>query len=178
MMKSALISIATLALVSHAQAKSGWQKFADAGAYGLPLAALGYTVAKDDIKEGGYQLAFTGLTATATTRSLKYLIDAKRPNGGGEGFPSGHTTTAFFAAAYLEDRYGWEVGLPAHVLAGAVGYARVKSKNHNWGQVIAGAAIGEVSAYLFTSRIDENVRFFPWQDGETGATGIAMVANF
>jgi membrane-associated phospholipid phosphatase len=178
MIKSSLITLFTLVLATQAHAKTGWQKFADIGAYGLPLAALGLTAANDDLNEGGYQLAYTGAAATVTTQSLKYLINAKRPNGGDKGFPSGHTTTAFFAAAYLENRYGWEVGIPAHLLAGAVGYARVKSKNHNWGQVVAGAAIGEVSAYLFTTRIDDNVRFYPWQDAETGATGIAMVANF
>ncbi len=164
--------------VSTARAKDGWQTFADFGAYGLPLVALGLTAADDDLDEGGWQLAYTGASTVVVTQSLKQIIDGKRPNGGDHGFPSGHTSTAFFAAAYLEDRYGWEVGVPAHLLAGAVGWSRVHTKDHNWGQVVAGAAIGEVSAYLFTTRRDETVRFFPWSDPERQAMGLTMVAKF
>lgn len=171
------IMLVTTSCVSVA-AKSSWQKFADYAAYGLPVVALGLTAADDDLDEGGWQLAYTGLASTATTQSLKYIINAKRPNGGDKGFPSGHTSTAFFAAGYLEQRYGWEVGLPAHLLATAVAYSRVRTKNHNVGQVIAGAAIGELSAYLLTTRRDENVKFFPWTDPETGAVGVSMVAKF
>jgi membrane-associated phospholipid phosphatase len=170
----ALVSVSCVSV----SAKSSWQKFADYAAYGLPVVALGLTAADGDLEEGGVQLAYAGLASSSVTYGLKYAINAKRPNGGDKGFPSGHTNAAFFAAGYLEDRYGWEVGLPAHLLAGAVAYSRVHTKDHNVGQVLAGAAIGELSAYLFTTRRDENVRFFPWTDPESGGVGISMVAKF
>ncbi len=178
MKKSATVGALALFLASPASARDGWQTFADVGGYGLPLVALGLTLGADDLDEGGRQFAYTAAASSTVTYGLKYIVNARRPNGGDKGFPSGHTNAAFFAAGYLENRYGWEVGLPAHLIAGAVGWSRVHTKDHNWGQVVAGAAIGELSAYLFTSKIDDNVRFFPWSDPESGGTGIAMVANF
>jgi membrane-associated phospholipid phosphatase len=175
----ALASVALVAFsVVSASAKGGWSKFADYAGYGLPMVALGLTAADSDLEEGGWQLAYTGLTSSTITYGLKYAVNAKRPNGGNHGFPSGHANAAFFAAGYLEDRYGWEAGLPAHLLATAVAYSRVHTKDHNVGQVLAGAAIGELSAYVFTSRRDDAVRFFPWTDPESGAVGLGMVAKF
>jgi membrane-associated phospholipid phosphatase len=174
----ALLCGALLAFSSVSVSAGGWSKFADFAGYGLPVVAMGLTAADDDLEEGGWQLAYTGLASSATTYGLKYIVNAKRPNGGDKGFPSGHTNAAFFAAGYLEDRYGWEVGVPAHLVAGLVGWSRVHTRDHNWGQVVAGAAIGELSAYVFTTRRDENVKFFPWTDPESGAVGIAMVARF
>jgi membrane-associated phospholipid phosphatase len=167
-----------LLAVTSAQAQTGWQTFADVAGYGLPFLALGYTAAQNDLDKGGWQLAYTGATALVLTEGLKYGVNAKRPNGGDKGFPSGHTSSAFFAAGYLEDRYGWEVGIPAHLLAGLVGYSRIHTKDHNFGQVLAGAVVGEVTAYVFTSRIDDSVTFVPWADASGGGVGLAMIAKF
>lgn len=177
-LRNAMLGFGLLGMSVSASAKTGLQTFADVGAVGLPLIALGLTAADDDLDEGGWQLAYTGGASLLATTGLKYIVNAKRPNGGDKGFPSGHTSTAFFAAAYLEDRYGWEVGLPAHILAAAVGWSRIDTKDHNLGQVIAGAAIGELSAYLFTTRRDDTVRFFPWSDPERQAVGMTMIAKF
>jgi membrane-associated phospholipid phosphatase len=178
-MKKYLTAILLTTLTSApVMARDGWSTFADAVGYGLPFAALGYTATQSDLDAGGWQLAYSGVAAMSVATALKYAVNAKRPNGEDRGFPSGHTTSAFFAAGYLEDRYGWEVGVPAHILAALVGYARVRTKDHDVGQVVAGAVLGEVSAYLFTSRIDDNVRFLPWSDAESGGVGIAMIAKF
>ncbi len=155
---------------------STWHAVADVGAIGVPLIAGLITLAEHDT-DGLIQFGETGLLAEGTALGLKQVVKSTRPNGlDTKSFPSNHTTAAFFAASYLEDRYGWEVGLPAHVVAVAVAVARVKSRDHRVVDVLAGAAIGEISAYLFTHRRDDIVKFFPWSTGD--GAGVAMVAKF
>jgi membrane-associated phospholipid phosphatase len=84
------------------------------------------------------------------TYGLQHTIDAKRPNGKPHSFPSGHTSISFASAEFVRKRYGWEYGLPAYALASFVAYSRVEAKEHYTHDVIAGAAIGIGSSYLFT----------------------------
>lgn len=177
-MRHLALTAAVLAtLAAPAQAKSGVATFSDVAGYGMPFVALGMTLIDGDT-EGMKQLALTGVSTVAVTQGLKYAIDADRPNGGGRGFPSGHTSTAFFGAAFIHQRYGWQYGVPAHLLAAGVAWARVDQDYHNWGQVIAGAAIGEAAALLFTTRRDESVRWLPFTGRDGKAVGVAMVSRF
>ena len=50
----------------------------------------------------------------------------------------------------MRKRYGWEYGVPAYAAASFVAYSRVESNEHHPHDVIAGAAIGIVSSYIFT----------------------------
>ena len=86
--------------------------------------------------------------AYVATYGLKYAIDAPRPNGGSESFPSGHTALSFTGAAFINKHYGWKLGVPAYLAAGYVGWSRVHSNNHTWADVAAGAAIGIASNYF------------------------------
>jgi membrane-associated phospholipid phosphatase len=51
----------------------------------------------------------------------------------------------------MRKRYGWIYGIPAYVAASFVGYSRVEEKAHYAHDVLAGAAIGILSSYLFTT---------------------------
>ena len=86
--------------------------------------------------------------AYVATYGLKYAIDAERPNGAGQSFPSGHTALSFTGAAFLNKHYGWKAGVPAYLAASYVGWSRVHSNNHYWSDVLAGAAIGIASNYF------------------------------
>ncbi|HVV72513.1 MAG TPA: phosphatase PAP2 family protein [Verrucomicrobiae bacterium] len=90
-----------------------------------------------------------GLTL-ASTYVLKYAINERRPNGGSQSFPSGHSSISFSAAEFLRKRYGWAYGIPAYGLASVVAYSRVEAREHYAHDVIAGAGIGIASSYLFT----------------------------
>ena len=83
-----------------------------------------------------------------TTYGFKFGIDAERPNGGGESFPSGHTALAFAGAGFIYRQRGWTWGAPAALAAGFVGWSRVESEHHYWRDVLAGAAIGWGSNFL------------------------------
>ncbi len=67
-------------------------------------------------------------------------------------------------------------GLPAQLIAAFVGAARVKADKHHWYDVAVGAAIGEASGFLITSRRDSSVRIFPW--GDTKGAGLAFGMRF
>jgi membrane-associated phospholipid phosphatase len=123
----------------------------DVAAIALPVgAAAGALVARDH--RGLAQLAESYAAAMALVYVLKPLVDRTRPYGGGRSFPSGHAASAFAGAAFLQMRYGWELGLPAYAVATYVGYSRVKAERHHTSDVVAGAAIGIAANLVFTRR--------------------------
>ena len=111
-----------------------------------------------DDGDGVIDLVQSLSVALAATHGLKLIVDAERPNGGGGSFPSGHTTGAFGSATHIWKRYGWKLGAPAAVAATMVATSRVDTRDHYVRDVVAGAAIGTVSAMLLTS---SRVKFAP-----------------
>jgi len=122
----------------------------DIGQILLPLAAGSTTLLLKD-KEGTKQFLKSTVVNASTTYILKYVINKKRPNGGNHSFPSGHTSSAFSGASFIQRRYGWKYGIPAYALAAFTGYSRVYAKKHYTVDVVAGAIIGVGSTYLFTT---------------------------
>ena len=116
----------------------------------LPATALtGSLLIKD--YEGTGQFAKGFFLNQVFTFSLKGIIGKERPNGDGfDSFPSGHTSTTFQGAAFIQRRYGWKYGLPAYLLAGWTGYSRIEADRHDIADVLAGAALGVACSYLFT----------------------------
>jgi membrane-associated phospholipid phosphatase len=119
--------------------------------YALPVTALGVTILNKDW-EGTKQFAFAAGTNYAATRLLKFIIRKKRPgySESFEAFPSGHTSSSFVSATFIQRRYGWKYGKYAFLVAAFVGYSRVESNNHDFLDVIGGAVLGVSSAYIFT----------------------------
>lgn len=115
-----------------------------------PIAGLATTLILKDYK-GLKQAAFSGATALATTYALKYIVRKERPDKSDRlSFPSAHTMVSFTGAAFIQRRYGWKYGVPAYVLSTYVAWSRVYAKKHDCWDVLAGAAIGVGSAYIFT----------------------------
>lgn len=116
----------------------------------LPATALTLTLIEKDWK-GLIQGMETAAVTAAATLILKYSIKEWRPDHTNQhSFPSGHTAVSFATAAYLQRRYGWVWGGPAYAVATYVGWGRCFSKKHHWYDVMAGAAIGAGSAYIFS----------------------------
>jgi hypothetical protein len=167
---------ASLAATPAAAAHKGWKQAADAGALGLMSTGLIASAVEHD-GQGAEEFAFALGSTLVVTEGLKATIHEERPDrSNDQSFPSGHTSAAFASAAYLQRRYGWQVGFPATLVAGLVGVARVESKNHHWYDVAAGAAIGEASAYLFVRPRDDRVVIVPW--GDTHGGGLMVSARF
>lgn len=120
----------------------------------LPTMALSSTFIWKDDQKSFLQLGKSMGVTIVLSQILKSVINKKRPNGRNFAFPSGHTATSFTAAGFLEKRYGWEVGIPAYLLASYVGWTRMNANKHDIIDVLGGAIIGVGSAYIFTK---------PWQ---------------
>ena len=130
--------------------QKGVRTSTDVLAIALPAAALVGTLCVQDWK-GLIQGVETAAACAGATLILKYAVKEKRPDGSDyHSFPSGHTSVSFASAAYLQRRYGWKFGGPAYALSCYVAWGRVYSKKHHWYDVLAGAAIGAGSAYIFT----------------------------
>lgn len=117
--------------------------------YALPTIAGGTTLALQDYK-GTLQFGESFALTEGVTYGLKYSVNETRPNGGGESFPSAHTSVSFCSAEFIRKRYGWRYGIPAYGLASFVAYSRVEARAHWPHDVIAGAGIGILSSYIFT----------------------------
>lgn len=187
-----LIILVVLSLNSQAQArdKSAFQIYGDIFQF-LPLFAATYSLAIQDYKGVG-QLAIGIGSTLAVTFATKYTFSeiakshpnlatiSKRPdNTGYNGFPSGHTASAFSAAGFMQRRYGWKLGVPTTVLATLVGVSRVYAKRHSITQVIAGAILGYGLSYLVSSKYNINLQVdVDSQTLDNGATNKQISLSF
>lgn len=121
----------------------------DALQFILPATAAGLTLGYRD-GPGAVQFGESAILTLGVTYGLKYTVNERRPNGGRESFPSGHSSISFSSAEFMRKRYGWEYGLPAYAAASFVAYSRVEAREHHPHDVIAGAGIGILSSYIFT----------------------------
>jgi membrane-associated phospholipid phosphatase len=117
----------------------------------IPTAGLSTSIIKKDT-EGSLQFGKGYLLNYLSTKLIKAIIKKERPDGSNyNSFPSGHTSSSFQGAAFIQRRYGWKFGIPAYALAGFVGFSRIHAKKHDTVDVIAGMVIGIGSAYIFTT---------------------------
>ncbi len=165
-----------LAISSAAQAeKSTIEKSGDLLQIAIPLTAYASTFYIDDV-QGRNQFYKSFLTTFLITHALKITVNEKRPgNNGTQSFPSGHTSAAFQGAAFIQMRYGWKYGLPAYAAAGFVGWSRIRANKHYPVDVIAGAAIGILSNYYFTTAY-KGITLTPY--AEKNSLGISLSMNW
>ena len=117
--------------------------------YVIPATAGGLTLGYRDYK-GTLQFGESVALTEGLTYGLKYTVNETRPDGGSQSFPSGHASISFCGAEFIRKRYGWELGIPAYAAASFVAYSRVEANEHYPHDVIAGAAIGMLSSFIFT----------------------------
>lgn len=143
----------------------------------LPVAAGGYSLYRQDY-DGALQLVVSEVISEGLSFGLSHVIRERRPNGADfHSFPSDSAAVAFSAASYLQIRYGWNYGLPAYALAAFVGYSRVEAREHHWGDVIAGAAIGWGASELTTVRYNAfAITAYPGFEGHP--LGITLAARW
>lgn len=118
----------------------------------IPAVALGSTfIWKDDNTKPTWQFIKSYGSGLILQQALKHIVLKPRPDGSDNySFPSGHTTSAFSGAAFIQKRYGWKYGIPSYLLASYVGYTRIQAKKHDGWDVLGGAVIGIGTSYLFT----------------------------
>jgi len=140
-----------ITLLVHNLYASTIEKSGDALLVLIPSLAFGTTLYHDD-REGSIQFLKSAATNAVATYGLKYAIDKTRPNGEDDhSFPSGHTSAVFQGASFIHMRYGLTYGLLAYAGAIYTGYTRVHSDKHYVEDVLAGALVGSLSSYAFTT---------------------------
>ncbi len=118
-----------------------------------PLYACFIAFFCNDFKPSLKPLATSLAAVMAIVYTIKYFVNAKRPNGvGGFSFPSGHTSFAFTAAAFIHKRYSFYYAIPAYANSIAIAFLRVFHGKHHAIDVICGAVIGIVIAWKFTTK--------------------------
>jgi len=150
-----LIALSILIISLSYAERSPVERSGDIIQLAIPISGLGYTYYIDD-KDGRKQFWKSYIYSLSTTYVLKGVTNKTRPNGHCcESFPSGHTSSAFAGAMFIQNRYGYKFGIPSLLLASFVGFSRVDAKKHYWEDVVAGATISIVSAYLFVNQKNE-----------------------
>jgi membrane-associated phospholipid phosphatase len=170
MNKAALIVTLSLLCAAPAHATDYFETAGDIGQYAVPAAALGIALWQKDWT-GCFQFAASYAATLAVSYGLKYTVKETRPNGlDDRSFPSGHTSSAFCGAAFLDIRYGPAYGIPAYGAASLVGWSRIESNMHYPLDVVAGAVIGIAGNLVFTRAKVKNVKVVPVADhGSYGA---------
>lgn len=145
------VILGMLLLVAPAEAEDrAWSRVADTGSIGVPVAAGLYSLYIGD-RDGTRELVYSWGAAMAATWALKETVSSTRPNGEDQGFPSRHTVSAFSGASFVHYRYGLDKAWPAYAVGALVGYARIEDNKHHWEDVIAGAALANLTAWWLTS---------------------------
>ena len=145
------IILTILLLTPYILAKSNTEKIGDFFALAIPLTTYGTTYYQDD-EEGRTEFYKSYGTNLAMTMALKYTVKEKRPDNSDEdSFPSGHTSTTVNSAVFMHKRYGLSYALPLYAGAIYTGYSRIHSNRHHPKDVVAGALLGTVSAWYFTT---------------------------
>ncbi len=153
-----------------------WKDASSIGRDALVVFALGVPAVQGDWR-GDLDAGLSMGAAVGSSEALKHIFPERRPdNSDNKSFPSGHASVSFAAAATLQNRYGWQVGLPAQLVAAFVAVSRVEARKHHWYDVAAGAGIGEASGFLLTSKRDASVRVMPF--GDTHGGGVGLAARF
>jgi len=160
------------------------------GGPGFHFAAAGawYILAAGNEDPLGQERAWTMLEALSVNGALTVVLKIARndstPNGKRLAWPSGHTSSSFTVAAVLDEMYGPEVGIPAYLAAGFVGYRMMESGDHWPSDVMFGAVMGYIVGHHVAGRhrLPEvgGFQVVPWtrtDDGRT-ATGIALARTF
>lgn len=179
--KFSLLACLILSTPAAAVSHHDWSKASDISVALLGVAAIGAPLSNGGPAgpdwTGLLQTGGSVLMSGGAAQGLKLLVHEDRPDHSDDrSFPSGHTSVAFGAAIALERRYGWQIGLPATMLAVFVGTARVQARKHYWHDVVAGAAIGTGSAFLVAHPVSDNVQLVPW--GEPRGGGLAASLRF
>ena len=127
----------------------------------IPAAGLAGTYIADD-HEGRVQFWKNYISSITITTVAKGFYGKTRPSSRNKAsFPSGHTTSAFAGAGFIDQRYGHLWGGIAYGAAAFAGWSRVHSDNHFMDDVLAGASVGLFNSWYWVTPHKSNISLMP-----------------
>ncbi len=130
-------------------------------------------------KDHAFRTADALLTSTLITEGLKRIVREKRPDSNArDSFPSGHATAAF-AVATMESHYHPKQAIFWYAGAAGIAYSRVTLRRHFTQDILAGAAIGILTA-RFEIQQPRGFILAPFikSRNEGGGSGISISKSF
>ncbi len=147
--------------VPVARADDDLTKVGDALQYLIPAAGFAGTYVADD-PEGRAQFFKTYISSMGITTISKGIYGKMRPRTKSEtSFPSGHTTSSFAGAGFIDSRYGHLWGTLAYAAAGLTAYSRVNADDHFADDVLAGASVGLFNTWYWVTPHKSTVSLLP-----------------
>jgi hypothetical protein len=181
-------------IAKHFEDHRALRKFTDNGldTIGNPgthfaVTGLWYAISAENQDEFNEERAWTMMTALAvsglTTVGLKAIRDNDCPNGKSWAWPSGHTASSFTVASVLDEFYGPEVGIPAYILAGFVGWRMMDSGDHWASDVAFGMVLGWVVGHTIAGNHKDleiaGFKVLPYMaSSDSPAIGINLIKQF
>lgn len=160
------------------------------GGPGFHFAATGlwYLMSESSGDAVNNERAWTMLKALsvtgATTLGMKLIRNNETPNGKPLAWPSGHTSSSFTVASVLDELYGPEIGVPAYIGAGFVGYRMMESGDHWASDVLFGAVLGYVVGHHIAGKHEDirvaGFKVVPFSEAtrDGAAMGVRLVKKF
>ncbi|MCX5675646.1 MAG: phosphatase PAP2 family protein, partial [Planctomycetota bacterium] len=112
--------------------------------FGIAAAWYGISVDRRDVKN--YSFSKTMIEALVVndlwTMLFKVGMDDCSPNGEWGGWPSGHMSSSVAFASVVHEYYGWGPAIPLYLLSGYVGATRLQDREHDFSDLVFGAALG------------------------------------
>ena len=150
------------------------------------ITGLWYGIAAANGDELNRQRAVTMMSALAitgaATMGLKWAANNDCPNEAEYGWPSGHTSSTVCFAAVLDEFYGPEVGIPAYLFAGFMGYRMMDARDHWASDVLFGAVLGYVVGHTVAGKSKKvevaGFNLVPYSGNDGTAMGLGLAKRF
>lgn len=156
-----LLLLGSALRVPVACGESDLETAGDALQFLIPGAGLVGTYVADD-PEGREQFFKSYLSSIGITTVAKGIYGKLRPHTDSKtSFPSGHTTSAFAGAGFIDARYGHLWGSLAYAAAGLTAYSRIDSDSHFMDDVLAGASVGLFNTWYWVTPYKSTVSIMP-----------------
>lgn len=136
----------------------------------------------DDRTQHTLRTADSLLVSTLITEGVKRIVHEKRPDDkqARNSFPSGHATAAF-AVATMESHYHPDQQWLWYGGAALIAASRVKLHRHYWHDVVAGAAVGSLTAH-WELKSSHGLLLFPFihsrDENQGSGAGIGLSRTF
>jgi membrane-associated phospholipid phosphatase len=143
----------TAVKLSSSKLGSDLRKFGDWARFGSSIGALGLIAYYKDM-DGLIQFLESAGSTQIIMGATKEFANRKRPDGGEYSFPSGHTSSTFAPAAFVQFRYGTLPAIPFWIAAGITGYSRIEQDRHYISDVVGSAFLGIFMAKIFTKQYE------------------------